>query len=106
MALSTLQSHLSIARHKVDSLCIAMAKLSSKSKLTEQDKRLLQKSRPIAQKWIQRKIRLQRRMDKITGVENPTPLSRSSFNRAATFKRLNNTDPAAAIRYIMAANSA
>lgn len=105
MALSTLQRHLSIACHKVDSLCIAMAKLSSKSKLTEQDKRLLQKSRPIAQKWIQRKIRLQRRIDKIAGVENPTTLSRSTFNRKVTFKRLNKTDPAVALRYIMTINS-
>jgi hypothetical protein len=106
MALSTLQRHLSIALHKVDSLCIAMAKVSSQTKLTEQDKFLLKKSRSVVQKWIQRKIRLQRRVDKATGVKNPTPLSRSAFNRTATFKRLNKTDPAAAIRYIMTENLA
>lgn len=105
MALSTLQRHLSIALRKVDSLCIAMAKVSSQTKLTEQDKLLLKKSRAVAQKWIQRKIRLQRRVDKVTGVENPTLLSRSAFHRTATFKRLNKINPADAIRYIMTAHS-
>lgn len=101
MGLSTLQRQLAFAKDKVDTLCLALAEVSMQAKLTDSDKLFLKTVRPVAQKWIQRKTRLQRRIDKAHGSKSPTPLERHSFNRRREFLRLNKTDPAAAMRYIM-----
>lgn len=92
-----LNLHLTFANQKVDAICALMAKLSLQPTLSMQEKQQLKTLRPLSQKWAQRKIRLQRRIDKARLIANPTKLSRSSFKQAAMAKR----DPATVIADIL-----